>query len=157
MNQILKFSSKIFEEIVVEGLINLKVKRNFKWFRTFDLKIFDEDNHLLTIATTIDFLKIKYSIPHNQTGFEIGVENDERVLIDNDKLELKVEKFYPFKNKYAEVWFNNKLVGEILFEKKAFNIVLNFHPAIDIELNKNEALKIAILVILNIVDLDGTE
>lgn len=157
MNQILKFSSKIFEEIVVEGLINLKVKRNFKWFRTFDLKIFDENNHLLTIVTTIDFLKIKYSIPHNQTGFEIGVENDERLFIDNDKLELKVEKFYPFKNKYAEVWFNNKLVGEILFEKKAFNIVLNFHPAIDIEWKKNEALKIAILVILNIVDLDGTE
>lgn len=157
MNQILKFGSKIFGEIVIEGLINLKVKRNFKWFRTFDLKIFDEDNHLLTIATTIDFLKIKYSIPHNQTGFEIGVENHERVFIDNDKLELKVEKFYPFKNKYAEVWFNNKLVGEILFEKKAFNIVLNFHPAIDIELNKNEALKIAILVIFNIVDLDGAE
>ena len=59
MNQMLKFSSKIFDEIVIEGLINLKVKRNFKWFRTFDLKIFDEDNHLLTIATITDFLKIK--------------------------------------------------------------------------------------------------
>lgn len=153
----IKFSSKIFDEINVEGSINLIVKRNFKWFRTFDLKIFHEDNHLLTISTTNDFLKIKYSIPHNETGFEIAVENDERVLIGSDQLELKVEKMYPFKNKYAEVWFNNKRVGEILFEKKLFNIVLNFHPVSDIDLKENEALKIAILVILNIVNLDGSE
>ena len=35
-----------------------------------------KNNHLLTTATTIDFLKIKYSVPHNQTGFESGVENE---------------------------------------------------------------------------------
>jgi hypothetical protein len=40
----IKFSSKIFDEICVEGLINLKIKRNFKWFRTFDLKSFKRTN-----------------------------------------------------------------------------------------------------------------
>lgn len=114
----IKFSSKIFDEICVEGLINLKIKRNFKWFRTFDLKIFQENKHLLTISSANDFLRIKYSIPHNETGFEIAVENDSRILIDTDQLELKVEKMYPFKNKYADVWMNSKQVGEILFEKK---------------------------------------
>jgi hypothetical protein len=153
----IKFSSKIFDEICVEGLINLKVKRNFKWFRTFDLKIFQENKHLLTISSTNDFLQIKYSIPHNETGFEIAVENDSRILIDTDQLELKVEKMYPFKNKYAEVWMNSKQIGEILFEKKNLNIVLNFHPTNDIELEENILLKIAILVALNIVDLDGSE
>jgi hypothetical protein len=107
----IKFSSKIFDEICVEGLINLKIKRNFKWFRTFDLKIFQENKHLLTISSANDFLQIKYSIPHNETGFEIAVENDSRILIDTDQLELKVEKMYPFKNKYADVWMNSKQVG----------------------------------------------
>lgn len=157
MNQILKFSSKIFDEIIVEGLINLKVKRNFKWFRTFDLKIFQENKHLLTISSANDFLKIKYSIPHNETGFAIAVESDRRLLIDNDQLELKVEKTYPFKNKYAEVWMNSKQVGEILFEKNFFNIVLNFHTTNEFELDENKVLKIAILVVLNILDLDGSE
>jgi hypothetical protein len=153
----IKFSSKIFDEICVEGLINLKVKRNFKWFRTFDLKIFQENKHLLTISSANDFLQIKYSIPHNETGFEIAVENDSRILIDTDQLELKVEKMYPFKNKYADVWMNSKQVGEILFEKKILNIVLNFHPTNDLELDENIVLKIVILVVLNIVDLDGSE
>jgi hypothetical protein len=153
----IKFSSKIFDEICVEGLINLKVKRNFKWFRTFDLKIFQENKHLLTISSANDFLQIKYSIPHNETGFEIAVENDSRILIDTDQLELKVEKMYPFKNKYADVWMNSKQVGEILFEKKILNIVLNFHPTNDLELDENIVLKIVILLVLNIVDLDGSE
>ena len=153
----IKFSSKIFDEICVEGLINLKIKRNFKWFRTFDLKIFQENKHLLTISSANDFLQIKYSIPHNETGFEIAVENDSRILIDTDQLELKVEKMYPFKNKYADVWMNSKQVGEILFEKKILNIVLNFHPTNDLELDENIVLKIVILVVLNIVDLDGSE
>jgi hypothetical protein len=153
----IKFSSKIFDEICVEGLINLKVKRNFKWFRTFDLKIFQENKHLLTISSANDFLQIKYSIPHNETGFEIAVEKDSRILIDTDQLELKVEKMYPFKNKYADVWMNSKQVGEILFEKKILNIVLNFHPTNDLELDENIVLKIVILVVLNIVDLDGSE
>jgi hypothetical protein len=157
MNQILKFSSKFFDEIVVEGLINLKVKRNFKSFRTFDLKIFQENKHLLTISSANDFLQIKYSIPHNETGFVIAVESDRRLLIDNDQLELKVEKTYPFKNKYAEVWMNSKQVGEILFEKKILNIVMNFHTNNKLELDENKVLKIAILVVLNIVDLDGSE
>ena len=157
MNQILNFSSKIFDEIIVEGLINLKVKRNFKWFRTFDLKIFQENKHLLTISSANDFLQIKYSIPHNETGFEIAVENDSRILIDTDQLELKVEKMYPFKNKYADVWMNSKQVGEILFEKKILNIVMNFHTNNKLELDENKVLKIAILVVLNIVDLDGSE
>jgi hypothetical protein len=153
----IKFSSKIFDEICVEGLINLKVKRNFKWFRTFDLKIFQENKHLLTISSANDFLQIKYSIPHNETGFEIAVENDSRILIDTDQLELKVEKMYPFKNKYADVWMNSKQVGEILFEKKILNIVMNFHTNNKLELDENKVLKIAILVVLNIVDLDGSE
>lgn len=153
----IKFSSKIFDEICVEGLINLKIKRNFKWFRTFDLKIFQENKHLLTISSANDFLRIKYSIPHNETGFEIAVENDSRILIDTDQLELKVEKMYPFKNKYADVWMNSKQVGEILFEKKILNIVLNFHPTNNLELDENIVLKIVILVVLNIVDLDGSE
>jgi hypothetical protein len=157
MNQILKFSSKIFDEIIVEGLINLKVKRNFKSFRTFDLKIFQENKHLLTISSANDFLQIKYSTPHNETGFAIAIENDRRLLIDNDQLELKVEKTYPFKNKYAEVWMNSKQVGEILFEKKFLNIVLNFHTTNEFELDENKVLKIAILVVLNILDLDGSE
>lgn len=72
----------------------------------------------MTISSANDFLRIKYSIPHNETGFEIAVENDSRILIDTDQLELKVEKMYPFKNKYADVWMNSKQVGEILFEKK---------------------------------------
>ena len=153
----IKFSSKIFDEICVEGLINLKIKRNFKWFRTFDLKIYQENKHLLTISSANDFLRIKYSIPHNETGFEIAVENDSRILIDTDQLELKVEKMYPFKNKYADVWMNSKQVGEILFEKKILNIVLNFHPTNNLELDENIVLKIVILVVLNIVDLDGSE
>lgn len=157
MNQILKFSSKIFDEIIVEGLINLKVKRNFKWFRTFDLKIFQKNKHLLTISSANDFLQIKYSIPHNETGFAIEIVNDRWLLIDNDQLELKVEKTYPFKNKYAEVWMNSKQVGEILFEKKNFNIVLNFHTTNEFELDEYKVLKTAILVVLNIVDLDGSE
>jgi pyruvate kinase len=153
----IKFSSTISDEITVEGLIKLTVKRNFKWLRTYDLKILQEDHHLLTISTTTDFLQIKYSIPHNETGFVIAVENDKRVVIDDDLLELKVEKYYPFINKYAEVWLNNKQIGEILFEKKSLNVVLNFYPSKDLSLNENKALKIAILVILNIVDLDGSE
>jgi hypothetical protein len=64
---------------------------------------------------------------------------------------------YPFKNKYADVWMNSKQVGEILFEKKILNIVLNFHPTNDLELDENIVLKIVILVVLNIVDLDGSE
>ena len=123
----------------------------------FWFKIFQENKHLLTISSANDFLRIKYSIPHNETGFEIAVENDSRILIDTDQLELKVEKMYPFKNKYADVWMNSKQVGEILFEKKILNIVLNFHPTNNLELDENIVLKIVILVVLNIVDLDGSE
>lgn len=153
----IKFSSKIYEEITVEGLTNLKAERNFKWFRGFDLKISQEDNHLLSITRTAGFSKDKYSVTHNLSPFEIIIENDSSIIIDNDCFRIKADKLYPIKNKYGEVWINDKKIGELLFEKKLVNIVLNFIPEANTEINSKLAFKVAILVLLNIVDLDGSE
>lgn len=153
----LKFSSKIFEEITVDGLINLKAERAFKWFRAFDLKISQEDQHLLTISASTNFLKFKFSIPHNQTEFQITIENDSTIIFDNERFEIKVDKLYPFKKKYGEIWKDDKRIGEVQFEKKFLDIVLNFIPDAGNEISKKTALKVGLLVLLNIADLDGSE
>lgn len=153
----LLFRSKIFEDITVKGLINLKAERNFKWLRTFDLKISQEDKHLLTIQTTTNFVHVKFLVSHNLTEFEIAIKNEATIFFDNECLEIRVDKLYPFKNKYGEVWKNDNKIGEILFEKKYVDIILNFIPEANIEINSKLALKISILILLNIADLDGSE
>lgn len=153
----LKFSSKIFEEITVEGLINLKAERTFKWFRTFDLKISQDNKHLLSISTSNDFLKLKFSVPYNQTEFQIAIENGSTIIFDNERFEIKVNRMYPIKKKYGEVWLNNKKIGEVQFEKKFLDIVLNFIPDGSVEINEKTAFKIVVLILSNIADLDGSE
>src|SRR5690606_23022783 len=129
----------------------------FKWLRAFDLKISQEDEHLLTISTTTNFLHVKYLVSHNITEFEIEIVNGSTIFFDNECLEIRVDKLYPFKNKYGEVWKNDNKIGEILFEKKYVDIILNFIPEANIEINSTLALKISILILLNIADLDGSE
>ena len=153
----LKFKSKIFEEITVDGLIDLKAERTFKWFKTFDLKISKEDKHILTLSTSNDFLTTKFSVQYNQTDFQITVENDSVMIFDNERFEIKVNRMYPFMKKYGDIWCCNKKIGELLFEKKFLNIELYFSPEQSIIINEQTALKIACLVLLNIADLDGSE
>ena len=81
MNQMLKFSSKIFDEIVIEGIINLKAERKFKHLKAFDLKILNKNEHLLDISAMNDFLKLKYSIPYNQTAIRIQIENNNKIFL----------------------------------------------------------------------------
>jgi hypothetical protein len=157
MNQILKFSSKIFEEIVVEGIINLKAERKFKHLKAFDLKILNKNEHLLDISAMNDFLKLKYSIPYNQTAIRIQIENNNKIFFDDDKYELKLESMYPFRKKYGEVLLNNQKIGDIILEKKFIDMVLNFRTCDDILINEINAFKIAVLILLNIADLDGSE
>ena len=64
---------------------------------------------------------------------------------------------YPFRKKYGEVLLNNQKIGDIILEKKFIDMVLNFRTCDDILINEINAFKIAVLILLNIADLDGSE
>jgi len=153
----IRFKSKIFEEITVEGLVSLNAERKFRALRNFDLKIHKEEKLILTVSTITNFLKVKFNIIHNLTDYKIHIENDTKIQFDNEFYELNVERMYPFKKKYADVSIDDQIIGEIIFEKKLLNVILDFIPKSNFDLKEETAIKIAILTILNIADLDGSE
>lgn len=153
----IKFVSTIFEHILVEGAATLKAERNFKIFKNFDLNITKDEKPLLSISTKTNLYKTTFSPVNNNTGYKIEIENNSKIRFDGEVFELKVDKLYPFKKKYAEVHIGDKKKGELLFEKKWLNTVLTFHPALDYYLDQELAIKISILILLNIADLDGSE
>ena len=153
----LTFKSKIFEEILVEGIINLKAERKFKLFRNFELTIYQEENILLIVSTSINALDFKFEVNKNNTGFNIEILNQSEVLFNDQKFKIKVDKLYPFKKKYADIFINEKRVGEVVFQQKMLNIILDFHSNKDFTFDDSVALKIALLILINIADLDGSE
>jgi hypothetical protein len=71
--------------------------------------------------------------------------------------EIKTEKLYPFKTKYADVLVGKEKVGDIKFLNKIPNISLEFTPQLDLKMDEDKLLKICILILWKIADLDGSE
>lgn len=124
----LKFKSKLFEDIDVEGAIKLKAKRDFKFLRDFDLSIFNKNDLLISISSRNKLLKTKYTLKENNSAFDIKILNNLRLKIDDYTYEVKSEKLYPLKQKYAKVYIDKEYIGDIIFIKKWLNIVLEFKP-----------------------------
>lgn len=154
----IQFKSKLFEEIQVEGSITLTATRRFKFMRNFDLRILEAGKLLVAISTSTNFLKTRYTITENATGHQIDIENNSAINFDNIRYELKTDRLYPFKTKYADVQIDREKVGEMRFAKKGFiNLHLEFVPEPNNHLTPDALLKTSILVLLNIADLDGSE
>lgn len=153
----IRFVSKIFEGIRVDGAVTLRAARNFRLFRNFDLRIFKEEKLLLAISTRLHFLDMAYEITQNATGFAISIRDNTTMQIDNQLFELQVNRWYPFQKKYADLQVAGQKMGELVFEKKWMNVVLHFVPEAHVVLNEQLASKLAIFTLFNIVDLDGSE
>lgn len=153
----MKFKSRMFEDILVEGIINLKAERNFKWFGNFELTVYDQVKELIKISTSTNFLKFDIEIKQNSTDYRITIPDQSRVIFNEDIFDIKVNKMYLLNKKYADILVNNHKFGEVIFEKKLLNTVLDFVPNKDFEFEKETYLKIAILILINIANLDGSE
>lgn len=154
----LKFKSKTYEGILVEGIVNLKAERKFKLFRNFELNIYQEESLLLNVTTSSKFLDFRFLVSKNTTEINIEILNQFEVLFNEDSFKIKVDKLYPFKKKYGEIFINDEKVGEVFFQQKIIlTNILEFQPHEDIIFDKEIAFKIAFLILINIADLDGSE
>ncbi len=153
----IRFVSKMFEGMLVEGAVSMRVERKFRLFQNFDLRIFKEDKLLLAISTRLHFLDLAFEIKQNATGYTISIQGKRRTMqIDRQLFELRVNGLYPFQKKYGDVQVDGKKLGELVFEKKWFGVVLHFIPENDIVLDEQLASKVAVFTLVYIADLDGS-
>ena len=153
----IQFQTKIFEAITVEGFISLRAERKFRLLRNFDLYILANEETLLSISTSTHFLEMRYKVTGNITGYSIKIENNRAIQFDNQTFSLKVEPLYPIRKKYATVFIDQEKLGEMFFRKKGINATLEFVPVAPGDINHETAFKTAVLILLNIADLDGSE
>lgn len=153
----LQFKSILFEEIFVEGKLNLRAERKFKLWGNFELYIYKNNHLLLHIASVTKFLDFVLEIHSDKTDFNIAVVNQSKVVFEKDIYEIKVDRLYPFKPKYGEILINGKKAGEVLFKHKFPNSILDFIPDKNIFFDETMYTKVALLVLINIVNLDGSE
>jgi hypothetical protein len=153
----MKFNSFIFEDILVVGQINLKAERKFKLFRNYEVKVFSGNDFLFSFYTVTKYLNQKIFPGENKVGFNIDIRNQSEVIYDHDIYNIKVERFYPFKKKYGELFINGEKVGELFSKGKIMRFTLDFVPNESLIMNSEKYLKIAFLILINIADLDGSE
>lgn len=155
MENVIRFHSKIFDSIEADGAVQLEAERKIRWFRRFDLQIKQDGRNVLSILDKGGLFRQHFIIQENKTDFKIELKNQKIIFFNGIKFEIKSNKFYPFKKKYAQVFVDELDVGNISFLSKFFNIKLQFTPSQ--ELRDEYLQKVAILILFNIADLDGSE
>ena len=153
----IRFNSKLFEDIHVDGKLTLKAERKFKILRTFEMNIFHQEEFIISMSSLFCLRKTKFKINKNNTRFNINIISDSKIDFDGLLYEVKIEKLYPFKTKYAYVFIGKEKVGDIKFLYKVSNLSLEFTTLLDLKIDEDKLLKICILILWNTADLDGSE
>ncbi len=153
----LQFTSILFNDILVGGKLNMRAERRFKLWRNFELYIYKNDLLLLHIATATKFLDFILEKHSDKTDFNIAIVSQSKIIFEKEVYEIKVDRLYLFKSKYGEILINGKHAGKVLFAQKFPNSILNFLPDKNISFDENTYTKIAILILINIANLDGSE
>ena len=147
------FKAKLHDDIASHGGITLKAKRDFGWFGNCGIKIYMKDQPAFSFYTSGWTNRI--SKVENNLDFPFELINSNEAVSGDDRFRLNINRSYLFTGNYGELEVNGHTVAKLRLKQRLFGIELTMQPAND-QLNDETKLKSAILILANIVHLDGS-